>query len=99
MIASTNTCRWLGRPSAEPDSTDSQASREVPSLTRTTRRGASAESTFASFVRAADSAAAALTFAFVGTPTGPEAAFCTARTLPWPSASTTASPPTTGRPR
>jgi hypothetical protein len=97
--ASTKTCNLLGAPLASaPVSTVSYASLGVPHAS-TTRRGAVAESTLASFARATEAAFAAVTFAVVSTEMVAVWAAVVARRVPAVSVTTTASPPTTARPR
>ncbi len=97
--ASTNTCSLLGAVFVLPESTVSQARYCLSSLSLTTRRLPSTLSTLASSAREVASAAFRSTVGVVATSITVEDADCTARIRPWPSARTTASPPTTGRPR
>lgn len=97
--ASTNTWVELGAFAVRPVSTVSQASRERLSVARTTSRWLSTLSTVRSCLREVDSAAFAETVAVVGTLMRRETADCEPRTRPLESATTTASPPITGRPR
>ncbi len=97
--ASTKTCSLLGAVLVLPERTVSQARTGLSSLILTTRRLSSTLSTFASSVREVASAAFAVTEGVVATSITVEEADWRARTCPSPSARTTASPPTTGRPR
>lgn len=99
MPASTKTCSRLGDLAVRPVRTVSQASREDFSVARTTSRRDSTRCTVRSFLRAVVSAAFAETVGVVGTLIRRETADWVPRTRPFESATTTASPPTTGRPR
>lgn len=76
-----------------------QVSTALPPLRSTVSSGALALSTETSCPRAVARAAAAVTFARVETLMAGAGAPVTSRTLPELSETTTASPPTTGRPR
>lgn len=99
MPASTKTCSRLGAFAVRPVSTVSQASRDFVPDARTTSRWLSTFSTVRSCPREVASAALAETVAVTGTLMRRETADWDPRTRPLESATTTASPPTTGRPR
>lgn len=97
--ASTKTCSLLGAVAVRPMSTVSQARTDLSSLSLTTKWLLWTRSVAACSPRETASAAFAVTDGVVATSMTAEEADWRVRTRPSPSARTTASPPTTGRPR